>query len=235
VQQRPLRVEIESPTVEGANPFEHGLATLLGEYDEKMERVGRVLHDEIGQVLSGVGMLLGVIGLDYQETPGLGARVTELQALLETAMSQTRALSRDLNPSLAERAGLHFALEQMVARYSDTFDGSIRLQFASPVHFPRTISTVFYRVAEYGVDHAIRGLKARRVEIVVNSVRGTSTLEIRHDGQLPPIAGGDAPGRLELLRLKSYAQRAGVPVTIETDKGKGTNISAKYTNANENV
>lgn len=197
-----------------------------------MERIGRDLHDNIGQILSGVGLQLEALRLDFEQTPGLSERLTDLQSMLERAMKQARDLSTELNPSVVERAGLHYGLEGLIDRYRPVFPGPLRLRFDPAIHLPREIAKAFYRVAEYTIEHASRRGRATQIEIQVKSARGVPTMEIRHDGIAPPPDAAAQPGdRVELLMLHYHAQRAGVPVSIESSAEKGTIVKTSYTNA----
>lgn len=199
-----------------------------------MERIGRDLHDNIGQILSGVGLQLEALRLDFEHTPGLSQRLTDLQSMLERAMKQARDMSTELNPSVVERAGLHYGLEGLLDRYRTIFPGPLRLRFDPAIHLPREIGKAFYRVAEYTLEHAARRGGATQIEIQVKAPRGVPTMEIRHDGVTPPPAADGRPGdRVELLMLHYHAQRAGVPVSIESSAGKGTIVKTSYAKAAE--
>ncbi len=64
---------------------------------DERERLSRILHDDIGQILTAVGVQLELLRLDTRETaPELAARLSEAQKLLEQAMERIRALSREL-------------------------------------------------------------------------------------------------------------------------------------------
>src|SRR3982750_2107709 len=74
-------------------------------------RVSRLLHDQVGQVLSAVGLQLDVLKLDFRnQVPELTDRIHDIQKILDEAVQLIRTLSYDLNPSIVERAGLHSAL-----------------------------------------------------------------------------------------------------------------------------
>src|SRR5258707_619593 len=75
------------------------------------DRVSRRLHDEVGQVLSAVGLQMDALKLEHQShTPAIIEEVNQIQGLLERAMTEVRALSYDLNPAVVERVGLQNAL-----------------------------------------------------------------------------------------------------------------------------
>ena len=91
------------------------IVSAINAREVESERVSRLLHDEVGQVLSAVGLHLDVLKLDFKEqAPEIVGRVHEIQQILDHAVKQVRSLSYDLNPAVVERAGLHAALERLV-------------------------------------------------------------------------------------------------------------------------
>jgi signal transduction histidine kinase len=66
------------------------------ETDRKLEHAGKVLHDDIGPLLSGAGLRLQLLRMDYPETAESVREVTET---LDQAIDRVRALSQELKPS----------------------------------------------------------------------------------------------------------------------------------------
>ena len=66
------------------------------------------------------------------------------------------------------------------------------------------------------------------VEIQVKQTRPGAVIEIRHDGSSEaPLSG--RLDRIELLMLHHHAERAGIPVSVESGPGRGTIVRATYT------
>ena len=98
-------------------------------------RISRLLHDEVGQVLSAVGLQMDVLKLDSNRWhPEIAERIHEIQHMLDHAMQEVRALSYDLNPAVVERAGLQSALDRLVGRFRSIFKGqsAFLLRLARP-------------------------------------------------------------------------------------------------------
>ena len=62
----------------------------------KLEHAGKVLHDDIGPLLSGAGLRLQLLGMDYPDT---AERVREVTETLDQAIDRVRELSQELKPS----------------------------------------------------------------------------------------------------------------------------------------
>src|SRR5437660_10363613 len=117
----------DTPRMKGAKlPEQPALAQMLvaalNEHEAALSRVSRLLHDDVSQVLSAVGLQLDAMRMDFRElAPGLDGRAAEIQAMLEQAIEQLRDLSNELSPSIVERAGLQFALDRLIGRARKTF------------------------------------------------------------------------------------------------------------------
>ncbi|MBZ5600683.1 MAG: hypothetical protein LAO79_00075 [Acidobacteriia bacterium] len=60
---------------------------------DKLERAGKILHDDVGPLLSAAGLRLQLIKMDFPETADLVAQVTEV---LDQAIDRVRAVSQEL-------------------------------------------------------------------------------------------------------------------------------------------
>lgn len=189
-------------------------------------RISRLLHDEVGQVLSAVGLQMDVLKLDYKGAiPEIVDRIHEIQKVLDSAVQQVRTLSYDLNPSIVERAGLQTALDRMVGRFRSVFPGSLRLHYDQAIRIPAEIGTVWYKIAELAVDNSVRHAGAQKIEIAVRANQRAATMEVRDDGQgFDPDAAREHSSGLGLLLMEHYAARLQAVVEIKSRPGNGTLI-----------
>lgn len=193
-------------------------------------RVSRLLHDEVGQVLSAVGLQLEVLKLDYKAAaPEIVDRVHEIQRLLERAVDQVRALSYDLNPAVVERAGLQSALDRLTGRFRTQFDGTIRFFYDPAVKLPLEVANVWYKIAELSLENAVQHAKANRIELQIRASKRKARMEIRDDGCgfNPKDANAHTPG-LGLLLIDHYAAQAPVGVSLKSKPGSGTAVICEY-------
>ena len=198
-------------------------------------RVSRRLHDEVGQVLSAVGLQLDVLKLDFRaEVPEIAPRIDEIQRALDLAVQEVRALSYDLNPAVVERAGLHFALERLVGRYRTGFSGTIRLLSDPSFRVPLPVANAWYKIAEHAIENAVTHAGSTKIEVHVRGGAKTAALEVRDNGIGFAVeqTRSQSPG-LGLLLLEHYASAAGLDLSIRSTSGKGTTVTAKYNSAPE--
>src|ERR1700685_2720076 len=95
-----------------------GLARELFEARRELRNAGCVLHDQAGALLSGAGLRLQLLRMDF---PQAADSVDQVLIALDEAMERVRVLSQSLNPSPAAHVGLEEALSQLVAVCAASF------------------------------------------------------------------------------------------------------------------
>src|SRR5258708_2133454 len=66
---------------------------------DRLQRAGKILHDDVGPLLSAAGLHLQLISLDF---PAAGERMDKILGILGDAMEKVRALSQELAPRTAK-------------------------------------------------------------------------------------------------------------------------------------
>lgn len=206
------------------------IVSIINARDIESNRVSRLLHDDVGQVLTGVGLLLDVLKLDFRDqVPELVDRVNEIQKSLDHAVRQVRSLSYDLNPSVVERAGLQMALDRLIGRYRERFTGSLRYLYDSSVRVPISIGNAWYKIAELALENAITHAGATRIEVHIHRAQNKVMIEIRDNGKgFSPLEVKINPKGLGLLLIEHYAAQTPMEVDIKSASGKGTVIRGVY-------
>lgn len=203
------------------------LISVMHARDQEGARISRILHDEVGQILSAIGLQLDLLRMDLKENvKAASQRIAGIQKVLETAVDQVRDLSYESNPSIVERAGLPFALDRLVGRYRKAFAGGIRLLFDSSVRVPVEPATALYKIAEQALDNAVAYSGGAQIEILVKPVKRAVALEVRDNGK------GFTPEQestgLGLQLMKYQASQAGLQFSVASAPEKGTIVRAIY-------
>ncbi len=204
------------------------LVSVMNAREQDGARVSRMLHDDVGQVLSAIGLHLDLLRMDQAENQAAAAgRITEIQHMLETAIGRVRDLSYELNPSVVERAGLQAALERLTCRYRPECKASIRLSYDPAARVPAAIAAAMYKIAEQALDNAVRHSGACNIDIHVTNAKAGLSLAVRDDGSgfLRKGPRGEAPG-LGVHLMRHYAAVAGLRFSLASAPGKGTIVKA---------
>ena len=201
------------------------LFAAMNEHEAVLSRVSRLLHDEVSQVLSAVGLQLDAMRMDFREqAPGVDGRASEIQELLEQAIEQLRDITNELNPSIVERAGLQFALDRLIGKARAGFTGTLRLHFDASLRVPTILAKAFYKIADCALDIARAAPGCSLIDIQVKRAQGEYVLEISDNAPVDETAS--AP--LGQLLMDYYASKNHVTLQIERTPGKGSVVRASF-------
>jgi signal transduction histidine kinase len=201
------------------------LFAAMNEHEAVLSRVSRLLHDDVSQVLSAVGLQLDAMRMDFRDqAPGVDGRASEIQELLEQAIEQLRDITNELNPSIVERAGLQFALDRLIGKVRAGFPGTLRLHFDASLRVPTILAKAFYKIAECAVDLSKASSGCSLIDVHVKRAQGEYVLEISDNA--PVDDTGAAP--LGQLLMDYYASKNHVTLKTERVPGKGSSIRASF-------
>jgi signal transduction histidine kinase len=203
------------------------LFAAIHEHDAALAGVARLLHDDVSQVLSAVGLQLDAMRMDFRDqATGIDERASEIQTMLEQVIEQLRDVSNELNPSIVERAGLQFALDRLAGKVRKTFSGSLRLHFDPAALVPTVIATYFYKIAECALEGATGRPHCSVIEMHLKRSQGDFVLEIRDDAEIDESNPQKCP--LARLLLDYYASKGHVALDIQRTQNRGTVIRASH-------
>ena len=144
-------------------------------------RISRGLHDEVGQVLTGVLLqfdaVLGDIPLERRgELEGTRQTIRE-------ALEDVRRIAQELRPAPLEHLGLVSALTDLSTRFARQSGLKLDHHFAPdlPRLSPEAEITV-YRVAQEGLTNIARHAQATRVGLSLEDGAGSVVLRLTDDG-----------------------------------------------------
>ena len=176
--------------------------------DQERRRIGQELHDNLGQQLTGMGMLLKSLHQKL-EAKGLPEAENAFQILscVREAQSQARSLARGLIPVQMDGKGLMSALEDLV--YSFGALSGVRCQFRckEPIFIEdNNVATQLFRIAQEAISNAVQHGRPKNVFVHLESRDDLVSLQVLDDGI--GIAGGE--NRSEGMGLRTMRYRADI-------------------------
>ncbi len=203
------------------------LFAAINEHEAVLARVSRLLHDDVSQILSAVGLQLDAMRMDFREqSPGVDGRAAEIQELLEQAIEQLRDISNELNPSIVERAGLKFALDRLAGTVRANFSGTLRLHLDASLRVPTILAKAFYKMTECALETALAAPGCSLIDIYVKRSQGEYVLEITDNGNADDVDPDSEP--LGRLLMDYYASKNHVTLKIQRTPGKGSLMRASF-------
>ncbi len=167
---------------------------LMRAQDEERRRIGRELHDSVGQYLSMLKMHLESLDLSPQRTPGqLAAQLGQCVRLADDSLKEVRTVSHFLYPPTLEEMGLKSAFPWYLEGFSRRSD--IRTTLEMDHDFPRLPSDLemaFFRVLQEALTNVHRHSGSDKAFIRLYVHRGSANLEIRDFGRGLPAGLLDA-------------------------------------------
>lgn len=190
--------------------------------------IARELHDEIGQTLTGLSLVLEMTGRALAK--GAPADLTEAQGIVNQIMKQVRNLSLELRPAMLDDLGLLPALTWQVQRYTtQTGIGvDLKLMGLEGKRFAPAVETAAYRIVQEALTNIARYARVGHAKVRVWTEELVLGLMIEDDG-----VGFDADAALSgnqssgLIGMRERAMLIGGQFVVESAPGQGTRINAK--------
>jgi len=201
--------------------------------EEERRRIAGELHDDTAQQLVILGrkldnLLCNAERLSEQDI-GFLERVREQT---DEILDGLHRFCQDLRPSVLDDLGLLPALQSLTSELSKHFGVSITMASAGPVRrlSPET-ELILFRIAQEGLRNVCRHSEASRAWIMVEFSDDKVVLTIEDNGKgfrLPNrVEDLAAVGKLGLAGMQERARLVGGKLTIESELGKGTTVSAE--------
>jgi signal transduction histidine kinase len=193
----------------------------------EQRRIGVVLHDQVGQELTGLGLRLDVLARQLGTADeGTADMIAKIVAGLQRVYADVRALAAGLVPAEAEPAGLQAALAHLTGRVDEQF--GVRCTFEADGPDPGVDAATaghLLRITQEAVFNALRHARPGSITVSLRTAPGELDLEIRDDGARiadPPPAGGLG------LRLMQYrAGQIGGTLTVGPAPEGGTRVACR--------
>jgi two-component system, NarL family, sensor histidine kinase UhpB len=201
---------------------ESGRRALAAQEGERT-RIAAELHDEVGQSLTGVLLLLQQLA---SEVPEQRRDVfAEAQETIRKSVEEVRRMAQELRPEMLEHLGLASALKALATRFTEQAGLELEWEFA-PSLPPLTpdAELALYRVAQESLTNVARHAQATRVWLSLLPGRGSVVLRVVDDGRGingAPANGGGLRGMRERAVLVGAAlaikpaSTGGVEVRLE--------------------
>jgi PAS domain S-box-containing protein len=201
---------------------------LMEAQEAERQRMARELHDEIGQVLTSVGLILA---LPPRLTPEqLRARVSEAQRVLDALIGQVRDLALDLRPSMLDDLGLAAAVGWLIERYTAQTDMRIKLRHSGIERrrFNAEVEIAAYRIVQEALTNVVRHARVREAAVRMSASGDTLRVEVEDGGVGFDPGASQSRYSLGLTGMRQRASIVGGRLIIDTATGAGTRVVGEF-------
>jgi PAS domain S-box-containing protein len=202
---------------------------LLEVQEEERRHLARELHDEVGQLLTGLRLLLKPAG-DAQAGAG-SSRLEQAQAIVDQLLDKVRSLSFDLRPAVLDQLGLMPALHELFENYTKQTGVHVHFQHQDVEgRFAPDVETTAYRIVQQALTNVARhaGPLKGGVTVRVWTTEDRLSVQIEDRGRgfdaeavlATPRSSGLAGMRERVMLLQGE-------LAIDSRPGAGTQITAE--------
>jgi PAS domain S-box-containing protein len=195
--------------------------------EDERRHLARELHDEIGQQLTGLNLLLDAI--DGRPPEVTSERLAEAHRLIEDLVGRVRRLSLDLRPAMLDDLGLLPALLWLFEGY--TGKTGVRVNFEHEgleQQVPGEVETAAYRIVQEALTNVARHAGVSEVSVQACVANRMLTLQVVDHGTgfdwngalVEPVTSG-------LAGMRERAMLLGGRLAVESAPGAGTRLKAE--------
>ncbi len=193
------------------------------------KRIGRDLHDSLGQELAGVACLCEAMATRIvEQSPALAVMARRIATVVGQSIVQAKYIVRGLMPVEIVKEGLSYALKRLAEETSGT--AAVVCRFESDVPSPvydNDVATNLYRIAQEATANAIKHGKAQNITITlkVNDLNGRLSIEDDGCGLHTDL---DATTGMGVRIMRYRAEMCGGKLCLDPLPGGGTAVTCTF-------
>ena len=194
--------------------------------EEERKRIGREIHDDLGQQLTAIKM--DVAWIDKKTTDQssiIKPKLKNIISLLDSSNESVRKILNELRADILDNYGLVEALEWQGLQFTANTGISVLFSSTEPViKTEEAIATCIYRAYQEALTNITRYAKAKKVVSSLQYIDEQIILEIKDDGK-----GFDTVKQMKkqsfgLLGMKERVASLNGTFKLISSPGKGTTI-----------
>ena len=194
---------------------------LISSQESTLRHISRELHDDFGQVLTAMGMMLARAGKQLPENSELRADLVAVREAAQTTLDKVRSLSQALHPVMLEEAGLEHTIEwylPVVERQTGIGISYEKSGTPFPIHGNPAVH--IYRVLQEALNNVARHSGAGQAWVRLGFAPDGLELEVEDHGT--GFSAGNPRHGIGLVAMRERAELLGGEISIERLSAGGT-------------
>jgi len=196
--------------------------------ENERRSLARELHDDTIQALIALNQRLQLISINFPETQK--GSLSELQTLVQQAMTNLRRMIRGLRPIYLEDLGVVASLEMLVQEMGQTATIPIAYKVRGQERaMDAQKAMAVYRIVQESLNNVIRHAEAKHAWVELDFSDSAVFIQIRDDGKGFVVPANPAvfpeKGHFGLLGLQERAEIINAELEILSTPGQGTIIT----------
>jgi signal transduction histidine kinase len=183
--------------------------------------ISRELHDDFGQILTAVGVMLQRTERRTAGIPdALRSDLREIQEIVQSTLDKVRSLSLALHPVVLDEAGLESALDVYLPGFEKQTGIEIRYEKTGPSReIDRNVAIHLYRVLQEALSNIARHSQSPRALVRLRFLPDTVVLEVEDEGI--GFGGGKERQGMGLVSMRERAELVNGRVEFIDREGGG--------------
>ena len=202
---------------------------LLEIEEREQRRIGQDLHDDLGQLLTGIAFKSQVLQRKLEKKLTVSTdNIAEITELVNQAKDQARLLSRGLLSLETEEESLMYALKDLTLNTERIYGISCSFICNSIVPiYSKPAVTHLYRIAQEAVTNAVKHGRPSHIDISLSRADDKVELTIKDNGTgKPGILNGSNGMGLQIMHYRS--NMIGALLDVRSDTDSGTEIKCSF-------
>lgn len=205
---------------------------VIASEERERGRIGRELHDGVGQILSGIKFRLQSLPKELSRSrPAAVRALRQVAGQLDEAIAEIRRTSQNLVPPELKALGLKDALGYLCRTFQQR--SRVRVDFRCPgcrAQLDGQTSLAMFRICQEALSNVEKHARARRVLVSLRRVDHSVELVVADDGRgwdrrrskrMPGVGGAG------LVNIRERAESLGGTVEILSRPGHGTKVAIR--------
>jgi signal transduction histidine kinase len=204
-------------------------ARLQSVREEERTHIARVIHDELGQTLTGLKMDVAWLQrhLDRQQ-PALLEKTQAMSDLIDTTIQTVRRISSELRPGILDDLGLVATIEWQIQEFQTRSGIQGKLISAlEETTLDADGATAAFRIFQEILTNVARHAQATQVEVTLEESALFLTLQVRDNGRGITESEIHSPKSIGLLGMQERARLRAGEVQFQGTPGKGTTVTVR--------
>ncbi|MBK6991878.1 MAG: PAS domain S-box protein [Chitinophagaceae bacterium] len=201
-------------------------AHLLSIREEERRRIGREIHDDLGQQLTAIKMDVAWIDKKIaDETVPVKTKLKNIISLLDGSNQSVRRILNELKPSILDEYGLLDALEWHSKQFTDNTGIAVTIDTAeSEIRLEEEVATCIFRICQEALTNVARHAEAKKVLISLELDDDMIYVQIVDDGKGFDLATAQNKGSFGLLGMHERARSLNGTLKIDSSIKNGTTV-----------
>jgi signal transduction histidine kinase len=220
------RMIVEDRLKESEDKLRRLAAYLVSVREEERTHIAREIHDELGQVLTGLKMDVSWLAqrLDAKQK-ALHGKTQSMCGLIDSAIQTVRKIASGLRPEILDEMGLVAAINWQAKDFQKRTGIRCRVELPPEgIKLDLERSTTTFRIFQEILTNVARHAHASRVDVKFGLTDDHMTLEVADNGVGIPQAKLNGKS-LGLLGIQERALHFNGDVAIHGAAGQGTRVT----------